>query len=148
MNACLLLPVLSRGQQMIITLKSLRSFCHVHLQCMTAGSSRMSQRRASPYGYRSPTSSFYQVLSPPSSIIKKCCATGIWCTLAQGMTLPVYDFILLCSLEEPSPSNTSMHPISPAIPPWTSLDHWIIFVQQQLCEVCSEFRDKSLLHNN
>ena len=37
---------------------------------------------------------FYQVLSPPSSIIKKCCATGIWCTLSQGTTLLVYDFIL------------------------------------------------------
>ena len=28
------------------------------------------------------------------------------------------------------------------------LDHRIIFVQQQLCAVCSEFRDKSLLDNN
>ena len=62
---------------------------------------------------------FYQVLSPPSSIIKYCCATGIWCTLAQGTTLLVYNFILLCSHEEPSPSNTSMHPIPPAFPPWT-----------------------------
>ena len=42
MTACLLLPVSSQGQQMIIRLRSLRSFCHVHLQCMTAGSSRMS----------------------------------------------------------------------------------------------------------
>ena len=42
MNACLLLPVSSQGQQMIIGLRSLRSFCHVHLQCKTAGSSRMS----------------------------------------------------------------------------------------------------------
>ena len=71
------------------------------------------------YSYKSPTSSFYQVLSPPSSIIKKCCATGIWSNLDQGTTLLVYDFILLCSHEEPSPSNTSMHPISLAIPPWT-----------------------------
>ena len=38
---------------------------------------------------------------------------------AQGTTLIVYDFILLCSHEEPSPSNTSLHPISLAIPPWT-----------------------------
>ena len=42
-----------------------------------------------------------------------------WCTLVQGTTLIVYDFILLCSHEEPSPSNTSMHPISLAILPWT-----------------------------
>ena len=27
------------------------------------------------------------VLSPPSSIIKKCCLTDIWCTRAQGTTL-------------------------------------------------------------
>ena len=31
------------------------------------------------------------IRSPPSSIIKKCCATGIRCTGAQGTTL--YDFI-------------------------------------------------------
>ena len=31
------------------------------------------------------------VLSPPSSIIKKCCITDIWCTRAQGTTLS--DFI-------------------------------------------------------
>ena len=37
----------------------------------------------------------------------------------KGTTLLVYDFILLCSHEEPSPSNTSMHPNSPAIPAWT-----------------------------
>ena len=33
-NACLLLPVSSQGQQMIIRLRSLRSFCHVHLHAM------------------------------------------------------------------------------------------------------------------
>ena len=27
------------------------------------------------------------VLSPPSSTIKKCCVTDIWCTRAQGTTL-------------------------------------------------------------
>ena len=31
------------------------------------------------------------MLSPPSSIIKKCCITDIWCTRAQGTTLS--DFI-------------------------------------------------------
>ena len=31
-------------------------------------------------GYINPISSFYQVLSPPSSTIKWCCATDIWCT--------------------------------------------------------------------
>ena len=42
-NECMfLLPVSSQGQQMIIRLRSLWSFCQIHLQCMTAGSSRMS----------------------------------------------------------------------------------------------------------
>ena len=40
-NECMFITT-CEGQQMIIRLKSLRSFCHVHLQCMTAGSSRMS----------------------------------------------------------------------------------------------------------
>ena len=58
----------------------------------------------------------YHLLLPSlSSVVPQ----GIWCTLAQGTTLLVYDFILLCSHKEPSPSNTSMNPNSPAIPPWT-----------------------------
>ena len=62
---------------------------------------------------------FIRCYHPHLPSLSSVLATGIWCTLAQGTTLLVYDFILLCSHGEPSPSNTSMHPISPAIPLWT-----------------------------
>ena len=72
MNACEVLPASSQRQQMLVDqkVKKFTEFYHVHLQCMTAGSSRMSLAKRLSIWLQKSYLNFFQLLSPPSSIIK------------------------------------------------------------------------------
>ena len=91
MNACQVLPATSERQQMLVDQK-FKKFAE-GLPCTLAMYDFWQLEDVSSVeNVHIVTEILSQVfiryvLSPPSSIIKKCCVTDIWCTRAQGTTL-------------------------------------------------------------
>ena len=94
-NACYVLPAMSKKQQMLVDQKA-KKLTELLPCTFAVYDCRQLEDVSSVENFHLVTELISQVfikcvLSPPSSIIKKCCATDIWCTWAQGTTL--YDFI-------------------------------------------------------
>ena len=83
-NACYVLPATSEKQQMLVDQKAKKS-TELLLCTFAVYDCRQLEDVSSVENFHLVTELLSQifiryVLLPPSSIIKKCCATGIWCT--------------------------------------------------------------------
>ena len=95
LNACQVLPASSERQQMLVNQK-VKQFTELQPCTFAVYDCRQFEDVSSVENAHMVTDILSQVLiryvlSPPSSIIKRCCVTDVWCTRAQGTTLS--DFI-------------------------------------------------------